>query len=81
MIGLKFLLIGTLDCSSSLHRSQKEVETAQDYAIFSYRLRPTDDFLCAVLALGGDVEVLEPAWFRDYVVAELKRMLGRYGRM
>lgn len=47
-----------------LHRSQKEVETTAEHSIFSYRLRPTDDFLSAVLALGGDAEVLEPAWFR-----------------
>ncbi|MDE7349905.1 MAG: WYL domain-containing protein [Muribaculaceae bacterium] len=63
-----------------LHRSQKEVETSDENAVFSYRLRPTDDFLYAVLALGGDAEVLEPAWFRKYVSEELKRMLGRYGR-
>ncbi|MDE7410149.1 MAG: WYL domain-containing protein [Muribaculaceae bacterium] len=61
-----------------LHRSQREVETSEDQAVFAYRLRPTDDFLNAVLALGGDAEVLEPAWFRDYVAEELKRMLGRY---
>ena len=61
-----------------LHRSQKEVETSSEYAVFAYRLRPTDDFLNAVLALGGDAEVLEPAWFREYVAEELKRMLGRY---
>ena len=63
-----------------LHRSQKEVETATGYSVFSYRLRPTDDFLSAVLALGGDAEVLTPEWFRGYVCTELIRMLGRYGR-
>ena len=61
-----------------LHGSQKEVETSDEHTVFSYRLRPTDDFLYAVLALGSDAEVLEPAWFRDYVAKELKRMLGRY---
>lgn len=61
-----------------MHRSQKEVETSLEHSVFSYRLRPTDDFLNAVLALGGDAEILEPEWFRNYVVEELRRMLGRY---
>ena len=62
-----------------LHSTQKEAETTSEYAVFTYRIRPTDDFLYAVLALGGDAEVLEPEWYRDYVVKELNRMLGRYG--
>ncbi|MDE5586248.1 MAG: WYL domain-containing protein [Muribaculaceae bacterium] len=61
-----------------LHSTQKEVETTSEYAVFTYRIRPTDDFLYAVLALGGDAEVLEPVWFRKYVSEELTRMLGRY---
>ena len=61
-----------------LHRSQKEVDTCLEHTVFIYRLRPTDDFLYAVLELGGDAEVLAPAWFRDYVAKELKRMLARY---
>ena len=61
-----------------LHRSRKEMKSSQDHAVFSYRLRPTDDFLHTVFALGEDAEVLDPEWFRDYVSAELKRMLGRY---
>lgn len=61
-----------------LHHSQKMIEVTPAHTIFEYRLRPTDDFLSAITELGGDAEVLSPAWFRDYVATELRRALDRY---
>lgn len=60
-----------------LHKSQIIIESSPEYTIFEYRLRPTDDFLSAVLALGGDAEVLAPQWFREYVREEVHRMMKR----
>ncbi len=64
-----------------LHKSQLIIDSTPLYTIFEYRLRPTDDFLSAILALGGDAEVFSPAWFRDYVAQELRRLASRYGRV
>lgn len=61
-----------------LHQSQVIIESTSEYTVFEYRLRPTDDFLSAILALGGDAEVLAPAWYRDYVRDEVNRAIGRY---
>ena len=61
-----------------LHKSQIIIESTPEYTIFEYRLRPTDDFLSAVLALGGDAEVLAPQWYREYVKAEIHRLNSRY---
>ena len=61
-----------------LHKSQIVIESTPEYTVFEYRLRPTDDFLAAILALGGNAEVLSPDWFRNYVIDETRRMIGRY---
>lgn len=61
-----------------LHKSQIVIESTPEYTVFEYRLRPTDDFLAAILALGGNAEVLSPDWFRNYVIDEARRMIGRY---
>lgn len=61
-----------------IHKSQIVIDSTPEYTIFEYRLRPTDDFLSAILALSGDAEVLSPQWFRDYVREEIKRMSQRY---
>lgn len=61
-----------------LHRSQLIIESTPEYTIFEYRLRPTDDFLAAILALGGNAEMLSPEWYRNYVIDEARRMIGRY---
>lgn len=61
-----------------LHKSQIIIESTPEYTVFEYRLRPTDDFLSAILALGGDAEVLTPEWYREYVKEEIGRTIGRY---
>lgn len=61
-----------------LHKSQLIIDSTPEYTIFEYSLRPTDDFLSAILALGGDAEVLTPAWYREYVREEITRLTLRY---
>ena len=61
-----------------LHESQKEVETTDDYSVLEYRLRPSFDFKQAVLAMGANVEVLEPQWVRDDLRQQLTNMLDLY---
>lgn len=63
-----------------LHKSQTEIKSTPDFTVFEYRLRPTDDFLSAITALGGDAEVISPQWYREYVEKEVERTLARYRR-
>lgn len=63
-----------------LHKSQIVIESTPEYTIFEYRLRPTDDFLSAILAFGGDAEVLSPEWYREYVRDEIERLQQRYDK-
>lgn len=61
-----------------LHHSQKEVETDDEHSVFEYWLRPSFDFKQAVLAMGANVEVLEPQWLRDDLRQQLATMLNLY---
>ena len=62
----------------SLHASQKELASTEEYADFEYYLRPTFDFKQELLAQGDEVEVLEPAELRQEMENTIKRMLKRY---
>ena len=64
-----------------LHKSQVVIDSTPEYTIFEYRLRPTDDFLSAILALGGDAEVLIPEWYCEYVRDEIVRLQQRYDKV
>ena len=64
--------------SLHLHESQEEVERTPDYSIFQLRVRPVFDFQQALLAMGEDVEVLSPQWFRDEMAQKIKRMNLKY---
>jgi hypothetical protein len=61
--------------SLPLHHSQTE-ERGEEYSIFTVRLKPSYDFRQEVLKYGGDVEVIEPKWFREEV-AEVVRGMGK----
>lgn len=61
-----------------LHESQKEVERAKDYNIFTVRVRPTFDFEQELLWNRENVEVLEPEWFRNRMGAIVKEMGKKY---
>lgn len=64
--------------SLPLHLSQKEIERTDEYSIFTVRLRPTYDFLQEILSMSNDVEVLEPADFRDEIAEIVKQMWNKY---
>ena len=66
--------------SLPLHTSQQEIETADQFSIFRYRLVPTFDFKQEILRNGPSVEVLSPEGFRDEIHADIRSMLGRYER-
>ena len=48
-----------------LHESQKEEEAGDGYAIFSYEVKLTYDFLQLIMKQGDQVEVLKPQSLRD----------------
>ena len=48
-----------------LHHSQEEVETTEEYGVFSYYLAPTFDFYQEILSHGNFVELLSPETVRN----------------
>ena len=64
--------------SLTLHQTQREIERNDEYSIFTVRLRPTFDFRQEILSQGGDIEVLEPKWFRDEMAEIAKNMWNKY---
>ena len=64
-----------------LHPSQQEIETSDDYSVFSYYISPTYDFKQEILSHGDEVEVLSPEWFRDKVAETVLNMNNIYHRI
>jgi predicted DNA-binding transcriptional regulator YafY len=60
------------------HHSQKELKGTDGYADFEYFLHPTFDFLQELLSKGKEVEVLEPASFRQEIIDVLKLVMSRH---
>ena len=63
-----------------LHATQQEVETADSYSVFEFRLRPTYDFMQELRRYGPEIEVLSPAWLRDTFAAETTRLTKIYNK-
>ena len=61
-----------------LHHSQKELRSTPEYADFEFYLRPTFDFRQELFSQGDEVEVLEPATFREEMMETSRRILKRY---
>ena len=61
-----------------LHHSQKEINSTPEYSDFEFYLRPTFDFRQELLSQCDEVEVLEPASFREEIKKMIKMMLKRY---
>ena len=61
-----------------LHHSQKEIESTQDYSIFTFYIKPTFDFRQELLSLGDDVEVLLPLSFRKQFETVVLSMKMKY---
>lgn len=64
--------------SLPLHASQKEVETHDDYSVFSYYLTTDYDFKQDVLSFGDMVEVLEPKGLRQQIAETIKMLNSKY---
>jgi len=64
-----------------LHTSQEEVETTDDYSIFTYWLSPEFDFVQALLAMGEDVEVLSPADLRQTMASHALALAELYSKV
>lgn len=60
------------------HHSQVETERNDEYSIFTFKLVPTFEFERELLALGCNVEVLEPQSLRERIAAEIMDMAGKY---
>ena len=63
------------------HHSQKEVETTEEYSVFTLDIRPTYDFVGAIAASSEELEVLEPSALRSEVIEWHKRVLDSYQRI
>ncbi len=61
-----------------LHHSQKEVEKTENYTIFSYKIKPTYDFIKEILSHGRFIEVLAPESLRNEIKEILKEEYKRY---
>ena len=61
-----------------LHESQYEIESDDESTLFEYQLKPTLDFYQCVLAMGEQVEVLEPESVRNEMRNFAQNMLNNY---
>ncbi|MBR5204825.1 MAG: WYL domain-containing protein [Bacteroidaceae bacterium] len=57
-----------------LHASQEEVETCEEYSIFTLYLSPTWDFKQELLSRADQLEVLAPTSLREW----MKEMMERF---
>lgn len=64
--------------SLPLHKTQEEVETNDEYSIFTLRICPEFDFQQEILRNGEDLEVMEPQWLRDVIAEKTELMAGKY---
>lgn len=60
-----------------IHHSQEEY-VHDEYSIFNYRLRLSDDFVEQLMSYGSRVEVLQPRELRLRVASELRAALQQY---
>ena len=61
-----------------LHESQEEPVQNEEYSIFTYKLRPSYDFIQELLWNGETMEVLEPLWLREEIAGIINRMNNKY---
>ena len=64
-----------------LHKSQEEIETHEDYSVFSFFLTTDYDFKQDILSFGKEIEVLEPKSVRDEIMKSALSILRRYGEI
>ena len=61
-----------------LHHSQRELTATDDYADFSFDIRPTTDFLGELLRHSDGIEILEPLPLREKMRQMIAETLKRY---
>lgn len=61
-----------------LHHSQREIETHEDYSIFTIEVVPTIELIMKIFSYGYLVEVLEPTYYRELVKEELQETYDMY---
>ena len=61
-----------------LHASQREIEHTDEYTDFSYDIRPSIDFVLALMSYTDGLEVLEPIELRQKMCNILQASLERY---
>lgn len=65
--------------SAPIHHSQRETETGDDYAVFSYYLNTkAPEFIHTLLSHGATIEVLEPSSLRETLISKIEEMRQRY---
>lgn len=64
--------------SLPLHRSQKEIESTDEYSVFEYFLVPTHELIREILSNGSAVEVLAPQSLREEIIDKVEKMKERY---
>lgn len=64
--------------SLPLHRSQEEVETHEDYSVYSYFLTIDYDFKQDLLSFGKEVEVLKPDSLRKEFAEIVEKIHSKY---
>jgi predicted DNA-binding transcriptional regulator YafY len=63
-----------------LHASQKEIEHTDEYTDFSYDIRPSVDFVLALISYSDGIEVLEPIELRQKICDSFQASLERYSK-
>lgn len=61
-----------------LHASQREVETTDEYSVFTFYIVPTYELRQEILSYGSQVEVLVPATLRKQIAEEARKMNNLY---
>ena len=61
-----------------LHKSQKIIVNGDDYADFAVHIRPTEDFIGAVLQQGERLEIIRPQNVRERIKKRLENALKAY---
>jgi hypothetical protein len=64
--------------SLPLHHSQVETVIDESESMFTFRVRPTFDFIQELLKYGAALEVVQPQWLRDEMRRTIKAMSERY---
>lgn len=64
--------------SLPLHHSQRLLSEDEEYSVFELYLKPTYDFLQALLSYGSELEVIAPVSLRNQIQEEVATMMSHY---